>query len=210
MLADKDRSKKLIIYLVVGSIAVVAAALLFMNAYTAKKGAAPFRFEAGGEGEKILSLRADRHHAASGLRGLFGSSDLRLDNAYLDLYGARITEGPGGISLKNTISEEVFRAMPVEKAAVIIARPIAIKIHVNQETPTQIFAQEGTIRIKERDILLAGDVRVLSEPYLLLTDKIAFLPETGLLQIGKYVMRTSDQRTEGNQITTDIFLKPQK
>ena len=100
--------------------------------------------------------------------------------------------------------------MPVKKTAVIIGKPIAVKIHVNQEIPTQIFAQEGTIRIKERDILLTGDVRVLSEPYLLLTEKLTFLAETGILQIGKYVMRTSDQRTEGNQITTDIFLRQQK
>ncbi|HPJ97670.1 MAG TPA: hypothetical protein PK022_10190 [Syntrophales bacterium] len=210
MFAEMDRSKKLKIYLVAGLIVIVAAVLLLMSTYSAKKGNQPFRFEAGEGNEKILTLRADRYHAASGLSGLFGSSDLRLDNAYLDLYGARIKEGPGGLSLKNTISEEVFSAMPVKKTAVIIGKPIAVKIHVNQEIPTQIFAQEGTIRIKERDILLTGDVRVLSEPYLLLTEKLTFLAETGILQIGKYVMRTSDQRTEGNQITTDIFLRQQK
>ena len=100
MFAEMDRSKKLKIYLVAGLIVIVAAVLLLMSTYSAKKGNQPFRFEAGEGNEKILTLRADRYHAASGLSGLFGSSDLRLDNAYLDLYGARIKEGPGGLSLK--------------------------------------------------------------------------------------------------------------
>ncbi|HOU77883.1 MAG TPA: hypothetical protein PLM69_07125 [Syntrophales bacterium] len=210
MFSEMESAKKQKIYLAIGLAVVAGAILIFIGLYSSKKGNEPFRFEAGSGADRSLSLRADRYRADSGFFGLFGGKEIHLENAYLDLYGVRLQEGPAGLSLKNILSEESFNALPVKGIAVIRAKPIAVKIHDNQETPTQIFANTGAIRIKERDILLTGDVRVLSEPYLLLTDKLTFLPETGRLQAAKYVMRTSDQRIEGDQITTDIFLKPVK
>jgi len=84
-----------------------------------------------------------------------------------------------------------------------------VEIHDEQSAVTQISASSAAIRLKKRDIVFKGDVKVVSGSRILKTDRLRMLPEDFTIRADRhFVLNTTEKQLEGNQLTTDIFLKP--
>ena len=199
-------SKKKYILLIILVIAVISGVVYL---FTGGQSITGFRFQGPNSDQKMITITADRMVSEGGFP-LFGSSpEVRLENGYIDLYAFQADASTKELKFGDLFSAETLASFPVKNVNTISAKPINIRIHDDKSTPTQLFAASATFRIKERDILLSGDVRVLSEPYLLTTDQLSVSPEKGTFRIDKhYVLRTSDKRFEGNQLVTDMLLRP--
>jgi hypothetical protein len=167
-----------------------------------------FRFHGPSVEQQVISMTADRLIAKKGLFSFGAPPEVIFENGYIDVYGFRPDTSKKTLKFGDIFSAQTFDSFPVKNAAGISAKPVTIRIHDGKLVPTQLFAANALFRIKERDMILSGDVRVLSEPYLLTTERLVFYPDTASFKIDKsYVLRTSDKRFEGNGLTTDIFLR---
>ena len=176
---------------------VVLGLFLFSKMETSIRG---FSYGGDRDGQNLIVIKADK--LVQEKRFVFFSAPaLRLDNGYIEFYS-------GDAKFKNVLSEDVFSAFPIKNVERITVTPVSVKLHRNQAVVSQLFAVSAVVNLKERQIVLKGDVRVIAGPYLLTAEELIFKPEEGVFQIDKrYVMRTAEKRTEGERVRTDVFLE---
>jgi hypothetical protein len=114
------------------------------------------------------------------------------------------------IDFGGLLSEETFASlMPVRNIAKIELVPVTVRLHSDRTILTQIIAAQAEVRLQEKKIIFAGNVRVLSSGSELNADQIAFLPETGRLRTDRpFVLKQGRRTLEGKGLSTDIFLNP--
>lgn len=194
------------VLLIVLTVVIIMGTLYFTSREQSIKG---FHFYGPTVEQRIISMTADRMVVQKDFFSFGSSPTVSLENGYIDVYCIQTNASTNAFKFGDIFSAETLASFPVKNLTNIYTKPITIRINESNSIHTQLFATSATFRIKERDILLKGDVRVLSEPYLLTTDQLIFSPDTGSFKIDKhYVLRTSDKRFEGDLLTTDIFLRP--
>ena len=181
-----------------------------------------FRYDGNREGKKIISIKADKFTIEKKKMGFFRLGLLnvaRFKNAVIDIYGQRIGSGeaPGkpnthtqnsGMSFKELFTREALPSFSVKRVSSIMIEPICLNLYDGKSLISQIRASSANIRLRKRDILFEGDVRVKSGSASLKTDHLIFMPENGLLKAERhFILETPEKRLEGERLTTDLFLR---
>lgn len=179
-----------------------------------------FSFHGIHEGKRTISIKADRFAVEKKKLGYFrfGLMNVaRLTNAVIDIYGKTAgqtadqsgsgTQKPKGMTFEHIFSKKALPSFPVKRVSSIVAEPVHVKLHDEESVVTEISASSASIRMKKREVLFEGKVRVVSGNRVLTTDQLSFLPENAVLRAdGHFVLRTPEKQFEGKRLTTDIFL----
>jgi hypothetical protein len=191
-----------------------------------------FEFVGHHEGRKVLSIKADAFTVEKMRLGHFRVSLLnvaRLKNGIIDLYGqwpqkeksvsspspaegARLPSKPQGsdrVTFGEAFSRKSLPSFGVKQVSSITIEPVTVKLHAEKSTVTEISAASATIRLKNRDVLFEGHVRVLSGSRALEADRVSFMPEDATLECaGPYELTVSGNTMRGGGFESDIFLRP--
>jgi hypothetical protein len=183
-----------------------------------------FNFESIVDGRRLVSIEADRCSIEKKKLGFFRlalMSTIRLENARIDIYGrpgqlhTEAAHSPTKVELpKELISSDLFpqEIFPssVQKAVTSIeAEPITLRLHYEDSVATKITAISALLRVDRRDILFKGNVRVVSGPRVLITDRLTILPDKGVLNTShQFIMQIGETQTAGWQLSTDFLLNP--
>jgi hypothetical protein len=150
-----------------------------------------FRFDSNHDGKRVISIKVFIH-----LYGRGGSAEDKSDD-WQDL------------TFKDVFSREILPSFPIKRISSIVMEPVCVKLHDEQFVVTQISASSASIRLKKRDILFKGNVRVVSGSRVLTTDQLRMLPEEGVIKTDRhFILKTPEKQWEGARLTTDVFLRP--
>jgi lipopolysaccharide transport LptD-like protein len=149
-------------------------------------------------------------------------------NAFVDIYGrskltnratgSKSTKGntenlqAGGrlyrdVTFKDMFIREALPSLPMKGVSSINIGPICLNLHNEKSLITQITASSASIRLKHRNIIFTGNVRVVSGLKNLETKRLIFFPEQAMLKTdGSYVLKTSIDEFNGSDLSTDILL----
>jgi hypothetical protein len=120
-----------------------------------------------------------------------------------------IPESQRGFRFNDIFSEESLPPFPVKRVSSVVLKPITIEVHDEDSVVTKISASSGIIRLKQRDILFKGNVRVISGSQVLTTELLSMLPQEAVLKTDRhFILKTPEKQWNGNRLTTDIFLRP--
>lgn len=188
-----------------------------------------FRFDGHRGDKRVITFKADQFTIEKGkmgpLRvGLWNVATLK--NSIIDLYGSSVSgasssgadigsppgqaaEKPGvrKLELKDVFHHETIPSFGVKKVSSIILEPIQLVLHDEESVVSEISAAYATIRLKERDILFKGSVRVVSGQRTLLTETLSLDPSKGTLRSEEAVfLHGAGGATKNKGIVTDFFL----
>lgn len=189
-----------------------------------------FRYEGNHDGQKVISIRADKFSIQKKKLGFFRfglMNEARLANAYIHLYGRsgqtensevggrsgqteKRSDGYGlqrNLTFKGIFSKDVFPSFPVKKISSIVMQPVCLELHDEKTVVAKISADSAAIRLKRRDILFQGNVKVVSGTRVLNTDRLSLRPESAVIQTNRpFMLKTPEKQYEGQGLITDIFL----
>ena len=175
-----------------------------------------FRFDSNHDGKRVISIKADRFSIQKKKFGFFRfglMNEAILENVFIHLYGrGGLAEDKSDdwqdLTFKDVFSRETMPSFPIKRISSIVMEPVCMKLHDEQFVVTQISASSASIRLKKRDILFKGDVRVVSGSRVLTTDQLRMLPEEGVIKTDRqFILKTSEKQWKGLRLTTDVFLK---
>jgi len=176
-----------------------------------------FRFDSNHDGKRVISIKADRFSIQKKKLGFFRiglMNEAILENVFIHLYGrGGLAEDKSDdwqdLTFKDVFSRETMPSFPIKRISSIVMEPVCMKLHDEQFVVTQISASSASIRLKKRDILFKGDVRVVSGSRVLTTDQLRMLPEEGVIKTDRqFILKTSEKQWKGLRLTTDVFLRP--
>jgi len=120
-----------------------------------------------------------------------------------------IPEPQQGFTFDDIFSKESLPPFPVKRVSSVVLKPITIELHDEDSVVTKISASSGIIRLKQRDILFKGNVRVISGSQVLTTELLSMLPRQAVFKTDRhFILKTPEKQWDGNRLTTDIFLRP--
>ncbi|MBW2000178.1 MAG: hypothetical protein JRJ29_19740 [Deltaproteobacteria bacterium] len=185
-------------------------------------------------GKRVIAIRADQFAIEKKKIGFFrfGMMNVgRIRNAEIDIYGRKQEKKPKVRDTKKEKKQkpvnldpsklagadkiafgDVFRgeslaSFGVKRLFSLVAEPVTLRLHDDREVVTEIRARSAEIRVRNRDILFKGDVRLKSEGRLLETDRLSLLPDRGMIRCpSRYLLRTPGKSLEGEMLVADIFL----
>ena len=175
-----------------------------------------FRFDSNNGGKRVISIKADRFSIQNKKLGFFRlglMNEAIFENAFIHLYGrGRLSKDKSDdwqdLTFKDVFSRETLPSFPIKRISSIMMEPVCLKLHDEQFVVTQISASSASIRLKKRDILFKGDVRVVSGSRVLTTDRLRMLPDKAVIKIDRqFILKTPEKQWEGSHLTTDIFLR---
>ena len=181
-----------------------------------------FHYSGYSDGKKVLSIKADQVIAEKQKLGFFrfGLVNVaRIDNALIQIYGKEMSpeksmEKSGfnfqeSISFNDSFSRDTLPSFPIKQISSIVISPVVIELRDDTSVITRVSARSGVINVLKGSVILEGDIQVKSGDTILKADRIKLLPgETVLVTEGHYVLKTPQKEWEGQQLTTDIYLKP--
>ena len=183
-----------------------------------------FHYDAHYKGKRAISIKADRFSIQKKKVGFFRFgllNEARLENASIRIYGrSKLSESNPdesrnkanprqALTFDNVLSRQTLPSLPIRRISSIVMEPVYVEIHDEQSAVTQISASSAAIRLKKRDIVFKGDVKVVSGSRILTTERLRMLPEDFAIRADRhFVLNTAKMQLEGDQITTDIFLRP--
>ena len=177
-----------------------------------------FQFFGYHQGEKNITIKAVRHSIEKKKLGLFRSGVIRIakfKGAEIDLYVKQVEsekklEGDSqksSFSLKGTFTKEAMPASQLKNVVSFIFEPVKINFYNGKSLITQIQANRASIKSKGRRVVFQGLVLATSESRSLATDKLTFVPDSGLFKTDRhFVLKTSEKQFTGENLTTDLFL----
>ena len=192
-----------------------------------RKGAQPeyrmqiegLRFYGMNQGRRVVSITADRFTLRRGKIGFFSTGLTRtaqIENAIINIYAVATAPSSrhappsaGEFDFGCLFAEETFSSLfPVRNIAEIEVSPVAVHLHNDKSVLTRIIAAKASVRLKDKEILFTGNVRVSTGSSELTTEHLSFLPGTSRLRTDHpFVLKRGDRTLEGTSLTTDIFLK---
>ncbi len=112
------------------------------------------------------------------------------------------------MTFKGVFSKDVLPSFKAKKISSIVMEPVCVELHDEKTVVTQISADWATIRLKRRDILFKGDVKVVSGPRVLTTSRLSLFPENAIIRCDQhFILKTPEKELKGERLTSDIFLK---
>jgi hypothetical protein len=113
------------------------------------------------------------------------------------------------VDFSGLFSEETFASLlPARNISEIEVAPVTVRLHGERGVLTQIAASGAFVRLREREIVFAGNVRVSASGAELKTERLSFFPETALLETDRpFVLKQGRRTLEGTGFKTNIFLK---
>jgi hypothetical protein len=179
------------------------------------------QFSGYNEGEKVISIKADRFTVEKKKIGFLTTSLFNvanLKNAIIDIYGqggvsekgavTGIEEQLSGVTFKDTFSKDALPGISQKAIASITIQPVSVNLYIGNANVARISASSANIRVKQRDIVFQGDVKVISGEKTLFTERLSFLPEEAIINTGgHFVLKTKEGRLEGQQLSADIFFR---
>ena len=175
-----------------------------------------FSLHSAYEDNSAISIKADSFAIEKKKLGFFRFGLInvaRFKNAVIDIYGLK--KEPVGSSdsgkyksiFKNVFSGDFLPSNVSKRVSSVIIEPICVRFHDEKSVITEISAASASLRLKHRDILFKGSVRVTSGVSVLTTDKLCFNYNNNTMSADHhYVLNEAGKRYEGNKLTTDIFL----
>jgi hypothetical protein len=187
-----------------------------------------FGYQGSSNGQTVISIKADSFSLQKKKIGFFRFgllNEARLDNAVVHIYGNvrsaqaaadGVPNKPGRILTfnnlfkKDFIKESTF-GLPLKRISAILMKPASVVLHDEQSVVTRIAASSAVIRLKQQDIIFKGNVRAVSGPAILTTERLVMIPETAVLKTDEhFVLKTPAKQREGQHLTTDVFLNSVK
>jgi len=190
-----------------------------------------FHFDGHFDGKKVLSIKAEKFTIEKKKLGPFSLGLFHVANfrdAVIDIYGRpgtfagipeedsleKSSEGkgrsPGGarpVTFRDVFKKEALPFLPTKRVASVIMEPVCLNLYDERALVTRITASSATIRMKNRDVLFEGNVRVITGKRRLRTDQLSLLPETAMLRVEKhFTLETPEKRLDGENLSTDIYL----
>jgi hypothetical protein len=178
------------------------------------------QFSGYNEEKKVISIKADRFTVEKKKIGFLTTSLFNvanLKNAIIDIYGQGnvsekgavigLEEQLSGANFKDTFSKDALPAFPGKNVISITMEPVSVNLYIEGAPVTQVSALSANIRMKQRDIVFQGDVKVISGERTLITDRMAFNPEAANINTDShFVLKTNEGQLEGEKLSADIFL----
>ena len=191
-----------------------------------------FQFDGHDDGERVISIKADRFSIEKKKLGFFRLGLLnvaRFENAVIDIYGkgkdpSRRAAGkssqkaadrsqtnlqvPGDVTFKGIFKKETLPSFPVKRISAIVIEPVSLNLYQEESLLTHINASSATIRLKGRSILFKGNVEMVSGSRSLRTEQLIFLPEEGVIKTNRpFELKTPSEQWDGARLSTDIYLR---
>ncbi|MCG2741569.1 MAG: LPS export ABC transporter periplasmic protein LptC [Syntrophaceae bacterium] len=179
------------------------------------------RFYGMNQGRRVVSITADRFTLRRGKIGFFSTGLTRaamIENAVIDIYAAApapssqtAPPSDGKFDFGGLFAEETFSSLfPARNIAEIVVSPVTVRLHDDKSVLTEITAAKASVRLKDKEILFTGNVRVSAAGAALTTEQLSFLPGTSRLRTNHpFVLKRGDRTLKGANLTTDLFLQPQ-
>jgi hypothetical protein len=179
-----------------------------------------FQFDGYKQGNKIISIKAVKHHIEKMKVALFRSELFRIvkfKGAEIDIYTKPVESKKkldsdsqkSNYSLKGKFTKEAMPASHLKNVVSFIFEPVKINFYNGKSLITQIQANKASFKLKGRRFVLKGQVLATSESRSLATDKLTFVPANVLFKTDRhFVLKTSENKVTGNGITTDLSLNP--
>jgi hypothetical protein len=116
----------------------------------------------------------------------------------------------GEFDFGGLFAEETFSSLfPVRNIAEIAVSPVTVHLHDDRTVLTRIIAAKASVRLREKEILFTGQVRVSSGGAELTTEQLALLPGTSRLRTDHpFVLKRGNRTLAGTGLTADLFLEP--
>ena len=182
-----------------------------------------FKFDRSNSGENILSIKADKFTIEKKKLGFFRLGLINVaifENAVIDVYLKRKSSGDESKPLGDDwdfLGEDLpslrdaFPSFSKKRISSIIIEPVCLNLQGERSLLTQLTAKSAIVRLKNHGILFKGGVRVVSGDKSLITERLNFSPENFVMKTKRhFILKTSDKKLEGNQLTVDFFLNPVK
>lgn len=178
------------------------------------------QFSSYNKGGKNITIKASRYRIEKMKIAFFRTGAARLakfKNAEIDVYVDQVEsdkdfEGDNQkyiYSLKEVLTDEALPAAGLKNAISFLFAPVKINFYDGKALITQIQAKKASIKAKDGNLVLEGNVTATSESRSLSTDRLALLPDTGEIKTDHYfIFETPENKITGNGITTDLSLNP--
>lgn len=173
-----------------------------------------FQYAGYHQGEKNITIKAVRHSIEKKKIGFFSSGLVRIakfKGAEIDIYTKQVELGSDAQkpnnSLKGVFTKGAMPAARLKNVVSFIFEPVKINFHTGKSKITRIQANRATVKSKDRSIDFQGQVLVTSESSSLTTDKLTFVPDSGLFKTDRpFVYKTSEKQITGENLTADLSL----
>jgi hypothetical protein len=179
-----------------------------------------FQFSSYDQEGKNITIKASRYRIEKMKIAFFRTGAARLakfKNAEIDVYVDQVESDNDFeednqkyiYSLKEVLNDEALPAAGLKNAVSFLFAPVKINFYDGKTLITQIQAKKASIKSKNGNVVLQGNVRATSESRSLSTDRLTLLPDTGEIKTNHYVsFETPENKGTGNGITMDLLLNP--
>lgn len=170
------------------------------------------QFDSLHNGEKILSIKADNFTIEKKKLGFFRLGLINVaifENAVIDIYFKRKLSDNGSDFISEALPSlsDALPSFSTKRISSIIIEPVCLNLRDENSLLTQITSKSAIIRLKKHNIIFKGDVQVVSDNKSLSTERLTLLPEKSIMKTeGHFILKTSQKKPEGEQLTVDIFL----
>lgn len=179
-----------------------------------------FHFEGFSQGQKTLSIYADKLRVEKAKIGVFRfglSNQVKLENAHIKIYldglagKGRPKETNTGenpvLGLDALLAKDSFSSTGVKRISSVVMSPVRVEVVKKDSVVTEISSGQATIRLRRKDLLFKGDVRVCSGDRLLEASRIIVDPKSMKMECDQgFILRDSHGVRRGRHMVTDIFL----
>lgn len=197
-----------------------------------------FRFDGTHEGRRVISIKADRFSIDKKKIGFFRfglMNEARFENAIIRIYGRsgqpeksevggqksevgvrsehteKRSDGYGSqqdLTFKGIFSKGALPSFPIKRISSIVMEPVSVELHNEESVVTRISASSAIIRLKKREIFFKGNVRAVSGPMVLTTERLSVFPEKAIMKTNQhFLLKTPEKQWSGQRLTTDIYLR---
>jgi hypothetical protein len=178
-------------------------------------------------GQRQFFLKADAfaiHKKKLGYLKIGLLNEARFEGVLLRLYGNdRLVENPEdkrGIpgpsfelpDLTAGFNKEggPLAVLPGGRLSGIVMRPVIVELYHDDDLLTKITADKAYLRVRNRQIVFEGQVRMASRDRWLTTRRLSLAPQTALVSVMTAYRRShAGQVEEGRSLQTDLCLNPQ-
>lgn len=171
-----------------------------------------FKLDSFDDGENVLSIKADNFTIEKKKLGFFRFGLINVaifENAVIDMYLKRKLSNNGSDFIKEALPSlsDVFPSFSAKRISSIIIEPVCLNLRDEKSLFTQITSNSAIIRLTKQNILFKGGVQVVSGDKSLITERLNFFPENSVMKTDRhFILKTSQKKMEGEQLTVDIFL----
>jgi hypothetical protein len=188
-----------------------------------------FQYDAFNAGRRVLSIKADEFSIQKKKIGFFRFgllNDARLKNVSIHLYGTSgqpekrsttreapktgshsFETPPKTFNIVDILSQNPFPAFAIKRISSIELEPVEFMLHNGNAVVTKISARSATIRLRNKQVLFTGGVRLESGSRLLTTEQLILHPESATISTdSQYKLDLPGKSLVGKNLTIDIFL----